>query len=101
MSTITRRVAAGAAFLDQEIPGWDRLIDLDRLDIGSGCRCVLGQINRNEDNPALSYDLGMTVLGLDDRDSGTLGVNGDRRDLYALTDEWRAVIAARREAAAA
>lgn len=48
MTTITERVAAGAAFLDQADPEWwradvERAIGLDTLDLGSGSRCILGQ----------------------------------------------------------
>lgn len=48
MSTITERVAAGAAFLDEHDPDWwredvERAIDLDKLDLGESDRCILGQ----------------------------------------------------------
>ena len=48
MSTITERVAAGAAFLDENDPEWwradvDRAIDLSELNLGNGSSCVLGQ----------------------------------------------------------
>lgn len=48
MNSITERVAAGAAFLDNHDPGWwaadaDRPIDLDTLDLEKTDRCILGQ----------------------------------------------------------
>ena len=48
LSTITERVAAGAAFLDQHDPEWwradvEQAIDLDMLDLASTSHCVLGQ----------------------------------------------------------
>ena len=43
-SSIEKRVARGAAWLDRVKPGWFKLIDLDALDLRSGCSCVLGQI---------------------------------------------------------
>lgn len=48
MSTITGRVAAGAAFLDEHDPEWwradaERAIDLDRLNLNYGDSCILGQ----------------------------------------------------------
>ena len=48
MSTITERVAAGAAFLDEHDPQWwradvERAIDLDTLLLSSPSTCVLGQ----------------------------------------------------------
>jgi hypothetical protein len=43
MTTIAERVAAGAEWLDEHRPGWVWRIDLDTLDLGDPCRCVLGQ----------------------------------------------------------
>jgi len=48
MSTVTERVAAGAVFLDEHDPEWwradvERAIDLDRLNLGEGDSCILGQ----------------------------------------------------------
>lgn len=37
-------VRAGAKFLDETQPGWVDLIDLERLDIESGCQCVAAQV---------------------------------------------------------
>jgi len=46
LDTAVGRALAGAAFLDRRLgPGWERLIDLERLDIGSACNCVLGQLS--------------------------------------------------------
>jgi hypothetical protein len=88
-------VANGAQLLDDNHPGWWRLIDLDTLHIGSCTRCVCGQ---------LATALSMTIIGepyLTMRDS--LGLKhgayhgfapGDirTRDLDA---EWTQVITAR------
>src|SRR5690349_3384032 len=38
------RVAAGAAFLDEVKPGWHKEIDVERLNLESSCRCVMGQL---------------------------------------------------------
>jgi hypothetical protein len=37
-------VARGAAWLDMVHPGWERKIDLARLELRDECRCVLGQL---------------------------------------------------------
>lgn len=37
-------VRRGAEFLDQHWPGWELEIDVSRLDLGSSCDCVLGQL---------------------------------------------------------
>lgn len=47
-ATITERVTAGAAFLDEHDPDWwkadvERAIDLDELDLELSGTCVLGQ----------------------------------------------------------
>ena len=36
-------VAKGAAWLDENFPGWEREIDLGTLNINDSCNCVLGQ----------------------------------------------------------
>jgi hypothetical protein len=38
------RVRAGALVLDEMEPGWERLIDQDRLDMGNSYTCILGQL---------------------------------------------------------
>ena len=38
------RVAAGAAYLDDNEPGWAARIDLNRLNLGSCFGCILGQL---------------------------------------------------------
>ena len=94
MSTIAERVAKGAAFLDEREPGWDERIDLDRLDIDSNCRCILGQLHDK------SYATGRRALGLRGHGVG-LGFYPSASDSpHALTAEWERVITARREAGA-
>jgi hypothetical protein len=48
MDTIAERVAKGAAWLDEQRPGWWREgpggIDLGRLEMRDVCMCVLGQV---------------------------------------------------------
>jgi hypothetical protein len=43
MSTIEERVAAGAAWLDTNHPGWVERIDMRQLDMADACHCVIGQ----------------------------------------------------------
>ena len=38
------QVARGAAVLDERVPGWESLVDLDALDLRCVHRCVLGQV---------------------------------------------------------
>lgn len=125
MSTVTERVAAGAAFLDKRDPGWwvpgtERAIDLGTLSIASASQCVLGQRCPLETLAAF-FNTTMSNLNSWDDDwrytaqaeaisglrhaGGLLGwavAHGfsydhtDRTD--ALTAEWKRVITARRSA---
>ena len=105
--TIETRVARGAALLDEKLPGWVHRIDLDKLDLGSPCRCVLGQTwdepsgTRAGETP---FHLHVERLGLwpDDGDVAH-GFNAGGEDWFegedeyvTLTAAWRALILARR-----
>jgi hypothetical protein len=37
-------VDRGVALLDEKVPGWRELIQVSRLAMSNGCRCVLGQL---------------------------------------------------------
>jgi hypothetical protein len=103
-ATMTERVAAGAAWLDEHHPGWVDRIDLNVLDLESPCFCVLGQLGRNTDlrgwRPLLARlrlpDWQDVPFGFcltadeEDEDFGTEAANWS-----ALTREWEALILAR------
>jgi hypothetical protein len=111
-ATIAERVAAGAALLDEKLPGWDKDIDLGFLDLASPCRCILGQLHYDEGRPARSFDAGLSSLGLFPYSNAVkLGFNvepampageddedPEDAEFAALTEEWRRLILARREA---
>lgn len=40
---LKHQVASGITWLDENRPGWLDRIDLNILDLGSPCRCILGQ----------------------------------------------------------
>lgn len=42
--TIDQRIENGVRYLNQHMPDWLDIIDLDRLDLAADCSCVLGQI---------------------------------------------------------
>lgn len=89
MSTIEERVARGAAWLDDNVLGWQNRIDLDRLDMGNRYHCVLGQLYGNYMFGPLARD-----------EAQTLGLQRTGADGYAhLEVEWRRVITERRAAA--
>lgn len=46
MSDYAERVAAGAVWLDHNVPGWAERVTLGGLQMSRGCRCVLGYVFR-------------------------------------------------------
>jgi hypothetical protein len=65
------RVAKGAALLDEKRPGWERLIDLDILDIENGHCCVTAQLSGTN-----AWYAGQQQLGLTTGDDGTYVAHG-------------------------
>lgn len=104
MTTIDERVAAGAAWLDEHRPGWWQRINLDTLDLGDPCKCVLGQEYGQFGNaPDEMWDHGSNAH----RRDRAMGFNAEAVDFGrgddefdALTAAWRTLITARRDAAA-
>lgn len=45
--TNKRRVAKGAAWLDEVDPTWFNTVRVDQLQMSNGCRCVIGQLVRD------------------------------------------------------
>lgn len=78
------RVAKGAAFLDQHADeGWRDQINLRKLDLANGGRCVLGQLYG-------SYDAAWTRLPRHNDDLRELGFCAPCYDEYRrLTAAWR------------
>ena len=120
MSTITERVAEGAAYLDRCEPGWDAKVDLGKLDMQAPCLCVLGQLATDltehwgdicahfgivphDTVPAQSdWALGFNAYGdwnADIDDEPDYEAQLTQQAEYAeLTAEWKRVIVARRQA---
>ena len=99
MSTVTERVARGAALLDEKIPGWDSRIDLDVLDIDSCAQCILGQVFAAESSyypVARGFGAGIDELGLDDSVIEDLGFDDTDGLITQVSAEWRRVITERR-----
>jgi len=100
------QIAKGAALLDEKWPGWENVISLDTLDIGSSCDCIIGQLYPGQEFPAVTYnvfpigDLMSRVCKMREYGFATdcHGLNYVERDLmYAdLTDEWVECINERR-----
>jgi hypothetical protein len=100
MSTVTARVAAGMALLDERAPGWLERIDLAALNMR--CNCIVNQVSSR------SFFMGLHDLGLADGAAADHGFWWDAddsltdseidADIQALDAEWRRVIEARRAA---
>ena len=95
--TNEKQVADGARFLDSNVPGWFRSIDLSRLNMSNPCYCVVGQLFR-------SFEAGLEQLDVDATDGEDIALGFDRpdsldlgypRDLAALTLIWKREIEAR------
>lgn len=91
--TVEQRVAAGAAWLDTNRPGWSELVDPATLNINDGCLCVLGQVYGHyfqSPNDARWADKERDQYLAD-----VYGFNGDPREMQALNAAWRTLLAAR------
>lgn len=85
------RVAAGAAFLDAQRPGWRDRVDATTLSMGSSSRCVLGQLFGD-------YHVGIEALDVGGEGTSvdygfTCDYWGDKEDgctCDALAPYWRA-----------
>ncbi len=100
-------VAAGAAWLDANRPGWVDGVDLETLDMNDCARCVLGQTFPPDIATGFGYDSGLRQLtrtedgGVRPRDFGfAVGPVAFVGDWYDLRDAWVDVITARRADAA-
>lgn len=91
------RAAAGAAFLDEQMPGWAERIDLAELDMGSCTRCILGQLLGD-------YACAVEDLGLRGDAKLVLGFNawhGGSGPWDKLRTAWADEVGKRREPAQA
>jgi hypothetical protein len=93
---VAERVAAGVAWLDENVPGWAERIDLEQLNLASCQRCVLGQLFGDfNDAPQPASGLVTSAhLGFD-RHHGEPNFTA----YSALTAEWRRVIEQRQAGA--
>ena len=95
----TDRAKRGASFLDEEKPGWFSLIDLDKLNMGDGNNCVVGQLFKDagRDYDDSSYFVGVEEMHIGETglpDEYTLGFMlkwtvGSSRNWKLLTDAWK------------
>ena len=94
--TPEERAAAGAALLDEKIPGWRDEIQYP-LDIADPAHCILGQLGRDSMG-AVMKRLGMKLFDYQPtnmrklEDLGFMGTRPYARDCAALTAEWKKLI---------
>lgn len=102
LDTALERARAGAAWLDERHgPHWDRLVDVETVDIASPFRCVLGQLS------LAGVD---TLIGVNTAVDGgfSCGLFSDVLSLFTrfptlrqsyewLNEAWRIVLLERRE----
>lgn len=100
--TVEIRVARGERLFDEREPGWFKLVDTGRLDMLSNRGDVLAQtwtgpVPSWSSPSSAHYDALFPDLG--DEEASRYGFDGkSRRELGALTAEWKRVIVARQEA---
>jgi hypothetical protein len=91
------RVAKGAALLDEKRPGWERLIDLEILDVENGHCCVTAQFSGMVYGDS-SWRHGMEQLGLNMRSYTEHGFRTDDDrvlDYPTLNTLWKDLISKR------
>jgi hypothetical protein len=99
-ATIPANVERGAEFLDEKLPGWEEKINLRTLDLGSTCKCVVGQLYKEGPRDHAAYDRGLDVLGIPDGMTARLGFNTWGRQTFTrLTESWKDLIRQRRRRA--
>ena len=96
-----KTVERGAALLDERKPGWDRKVDLEKLDLYSPCNCVLGQVygDRLSHYDGYGYNRGLRLLELHYQGSKLHGFTAMPNGYHGnLTAAWRRLIEKRRGA---
>jgi hypothetical protein len=97
---VKKRVARGVALMDEVKPGWDRRINLARLDIGCANNCIVGQVFGHFNKGSVEHHLGLRYretprYGF----AGRLRTFGEKKmfaEWEELTREWARVVMERR-----
>jgi hypothetical protein len=91
-----KTVERGAEFLDEHVPGWEKLVDLNTLDLSDGCKCVVGQVVRPR-RKGNFFDK-LRRLGIPN-EGHKLGFMGGHATFPRLTEAWVVEILRRRRGA--
>lgn len=98
-----KRVTRGLALLDQRMPGWEKRVSLDSLDLSRGDRCILGQVYSSDGSYTSGYCIGRdSLFSYPNRDHAAIRhgffvkSDADAEDEYGkLEGHWRAALAER------
>lgn len=94
-----KTVERGAALLDEKLPGWEKKIDLDVLDLSSCSECVAAQIADKRGLEYTRFERGLKKLGVETQKSHMFGFSIYGNGTYLrLTESWKKLIEARRAA---
>lgn len=101
MEAARGRVAAGAAYFDEIVPGWRDRVNVAILDINSPRYCVAGQIYGDYPGAyGYGYDYWADEIRAAIGDETTYGLNAGRDDdgvfvgTATLTDAWKELLSA-------
>jgi hypothetical protein len=78
LDAIDKAAEKGAKRLDQRKPGWFRKIDQKKLDLGSTCYCVLGQLYGEYNEESIATVVGGWVRKL----------TGSRSSVYSVAERY-------------
>lgn len=111
--TIAQRVSNGAEWLDNTVPGWEDRMTLPEFNIRNACKCVCGQVFKEDaaEHRAQSYNGFDYACDLYDGEypwaqmswaiyhgfDSPCDPDGVGIEYAALQDEWTAVIKERQE----
>ncbi len=100
-----KRATRGARLLDRVLPGWFIELDVEKLNLGNGCNCVLGQLateivprktwlRRWQRSGVLPYyTAACDQLKLNGNQYATYGFNSDSKvEIHELNEAWTAIV---------
>lgn len=83
---IAARVARGAAWLDENMPGWEQKVDLAKLDLYNCLQCILGQVSN------VRFGYLRIVLSMGEDWAILHGFNDHCGNMSLLNEAWTTLI---------
>lgn len=94
------QIKAGMTLLDEKVPGWEKKIDFEELDLSETSFCIVGQVFPDRSYYDVMEDLFGIDIENDDhlfKKSDSCGfATSDFRKYPELTEEWKQFIQDRR-----